>query len=123
MVGALTLTAFVIGSQRSLEAGRTMAFTVLALSQLVHSFNMRSNRQSIFSMGFGSNRYLLDAVGISALLVFTVLGIPFLSALFKLTALNAGEWTVVAVLMLAPLAVVEAAKRLKLNTTPDEYHA
>ncbi|MDD2572954.1 MAG: calcium-translocating P-type ATPase, PMCA-type [Bacillota bacterium] len=120
MVGALTLTAFVIGSQRNLEAGRTMAFTVLALSQLVHSFNMRSNRQSVFKKGFASNKYLLGAVAISALLVFIVLEVPFLASVFKLTVLNIKEWTAVGLLALAPIAVVEAAKLLKLNTAAEE---
>lgn len=121
MVGGLTLTAFVIGYQRSLEVGRTMAFTVLALSQLVHSFNIRSNRQSVFKTGFFSNKYLVGAVGISALLVFVVLEVPILASVFKLAVLNAYEWTVVAALILAPIVVVEIAKLLGLNTIDQEY--
>ena len=123
MVGALTLTAFAAGSQRSLEAGRTMAFTVLALSQLVHSFNVRSNRQSVFKVGLASNGYLLGAVAISTLLVFAVLEVPLLAAVFKLTALKAGEWTVAAVLVLAPVVVVEAVKLLGLNVVDEEHGA
>jgi Ca2+-transporting ATPase len=121
MVGALTLTAFIIGSRRSLDAGRTMAFTVLALSQLVHSFNMRSNRQSVFKVGLTTNKFLLGAAAISALLVFAVLEVPFLTSVFKLIALEAGEWTAVGLLALAPLVVVELAKLLGLNTTGKEH--
>ncbi len=116
MVGTLTLAAFVFGSQRSLEAGRTMAFTVLALSQLTHAFNVRSNRQSVFKMGLLSNRYLLGAVTLSALLVFAVLEVPLLASVFKVTALSAAEWKMVGMLSLAPVAVVEAVKLLGLNT-------
>ena len=116
MVGALTLAAFVFGSQRSLEAGRTMAFTVLALSQLVHAFNVRSNRQSVFKVGLLSNRYLLGAVILSALLVFAVLEVPLLASVFKVTALGAAEWRMVGMLSLAPVVVVEAVKLLGLNT-------
>ncbi|MDI6706982.1 MAG: calcium-translocating P-type ATPase, SERCA-type [Bacillota bacterium] len=121
MVGVLTLAAFIIGSQRSLEAGRTMAFTALALSQLTHSFNMRSNKQSVFKVGLASNKYLLGAVGISALLVFIVLEVPFLSSVFKLVALHSNEWTAVGLLALTPIAVVETVKLLKLNTTSEEH--
>lgn len=120
MVGALTLAAFVFGSQRSLEAGRTMAFTVLALSQLVHAFNVRSNRQSVFKVGLLSNRYLLGAVALSALLVFAVLEVPLLASVFKVTALGAAEWKMVGALSLAPVVVVEAVKLLGLNTTGGE---
>ena len=120
MVGALTLAAFVFGSQRSLEAGRTMAFTVLALSQLVHAFNVRSNRQSVFKVGLLSNRYLLGAVVLSALLVFAVLEVPLLASMFKVTALGAAEWKMVGALSLAPVVVVEAVKLLGLNTTGGE---
>jgi Ca2+-transporting ATPase len=120
MVGALTLAAFVFGSQRSLEAGRTMAFTVLALSQLVHAFNVRSNRQSVFKVGLLSNRYLLGAVALSALLVFAVLEVPLLASVFKVTALGAAEWRMVGMLSLAPVVVVEAVKLLGLNTTGGE---
>jgi len=116
MVGTLTLAAFVFGSQRSLEAGRTMAFTVLALSQLAHAFNVRSNRQSVFKMGLLSNRYLLGAVTLSALLVFAVLEVPLLASVFKVTALSAAEWKMVGILSLAPVVVVEAVKLLGLNT-------
>ncbi len=123
MVGALTLTAFTIGAQRSLEVGRTMAFTVLALSQLTHSFNMRSNNQSVFKVGFASNKYLLGAVGISALLVLIVLEVPFLSSVFSLSALYTNEWMVVGALVLAPIVVVEIVKLLKLNTTSEEHNA
>lgn len=116
MVGTLTLAAFVFGSQRSLEAGRTMAFTVLALSQLAHAFNVRSNRQSVFRVGLLSNRYLLGAVTLSALLVFAVLEVPLLASVFKVTALSAAEWKMVGILSLAPVVVVEAVKLLGLNT-------
>ena len=120
MVGTLTLAAFVYGSQRNLEAGRTMAFTVLALSQLVHAFNVRSNRQSAFKVGLASNRYLMGAVALSALLVFAVLEVPLLASVFKVTALKAAEWRMVGALSLAPIVVVEVVKLLGLNTAGDE---
>jgi Ca2+-transporting ATPase len=120
MIGGLTLTAFVIGKARNLEVARTMAFTVLALSQLTHSLNMRSNRQSIFKVGITTNKYLLGAIAASSLLMFLVLEIPFLSSVFKLVPLLPDEWMLIGALTLAPLFVVEMAKILKLNTVSDE---
>ena len=61
IVGGLSLAAFLIGEHWSLETGRTMAFAVLALSQLIHVFNVRSNTRSLFASGFFSNLQLVGA--------------------------------------------------------------
>ena len=44
-----------------------MAFTVLALSELVHVFNIRNNKKSIFKTGIFNNKKLIGAIVISAL--------------------------------------------------------
>jgi len=120
MVGGLTLAAFRIGLRTSLQVGETMAFAVLALSQLVHSLNMRSNRHSIFKVGLGSNPQLIGAICLSGLLQIAVVTVPFLSGIFKVAPLAAEHWLEVALLSLAPLAIVEIVKLLGLNTSKDE---
>lgn len=120
-IGILTLLAFAIGSQRSLETGRTMAFMVLVLSQLAHSFNVRSNRLSIFKVGLSSNKFLLGAVAISIALTFIIVEIPFLASVFTFTALHRKEWAAVGLLTLMIVVVVEIAKLLRFNTTAKEY--
>ncbi len=60
MIGALALLAFTIGANifGGITAGRTMAFAVLSISQLVHAFNMRSEH-SVFKAGIFKNPYLV----------------------------------------------------------------
>ena len=71
----MTLTGFMIAwkSTGDIASGRTMAFIVLAVSQIVHSFNMRSDH-SLFKIGVFSNKYLNGAafvsLGLMALIVF-----------------------------------------------------
>ena len=117
LVGALALLAYTIGraffdyDPAAPAIGRTMAFCVLSLSQLVHSFNMRSEH-SVLKLGLLSNRKLVAACGFCAILMVSVVLFPPLSALFQTTALTALQWLVVAALSLCPLLVVEGEKLL-----------
>ncbi|HZJ57093.1 MAG TPA: calcium-translocating P-type ATPase, PMCA-type, partial [Clostridia bacterium] len=88
MVGLLALIAFVIGQRIDLITGRTMTFAVLALSQLIHTFNVRSNTKSLFTIGFLTNIKLLWAIAFSALLQISVIVLPPLSNIFKVRALD-----------------------------------
>ena len=89
--------------------GRTMAFAVLGLSQLVHAFDVRS-KYSVFSRRIPTNWYLIGAFVICVLLQVSVITIPALSAVFRTAALNAGQWMIVAGLSLVPMAVSELEK-------------
>ena len=117
LVGALALLAYTIGraffdyDPAAPAIGRTMAFCVLSLSQLVHSLNMRSEH-SVLKLGLLSNRKLVAACGFCAILMVSVVLFPPLSALFQTTALTALQWLVVAALSLCPLLVVEGGKLL-----------
>jgi Ca2+-transporting ATPase len=120
LTGVLTLTAFAIGIRDGLATGQTMAFVTLAFGELVHVFNVRSNKYSIFKIGFTTNRYVLGAIAISGLLQLSVIVIPFLSDVFKVVPLRFEHWVWVLLLALARLAVVEVVKLLGYNTTKDE---
>ena len=117
LVGALALLAYTIGraffdyDPAAPAIGRTMAFCVLSLSQLVHSFNMRSEH-SVLKLGLFSNRKLVAACGLCAFLMVSVVLFPPLAALFKTTALTLFQWLLVAALSLCPLLVVEGEKLL-----------
>ena len=117
LVGALALLAYTIGraffdyDPAAPAIGRTMAFCVLSLSQLVHSFNMRSEH-SVLKLGLLSNRKLVAACGFCVFLMVSVVLFPPLSSLFQTTALTALQWLVVAALSLCPLLVVEGEKLL-----------
>ena len=117
LVGALALLAYTLGrvffdaDPAQPVLGRTMAFCVLSLSQLVHSFNMRSER-SVVGLGLFSNRKLVLACGFCALLMVSVVLCPPLAALFRTVPLTGFQWLLVAALSLCPLAVVEGEKLL-----------
>mgnify|MGYP000875930835 CR=1 FL=1 len=112
MVGLLALIAFVIGNRIDVTTGRTMSFAVLALSQLSHVFNVRSNTKSAFQVGFFTNKKLLGAVAFSALLQISVITLPSLSDIFKVKALGGQQWLIVAALSIAPLLIVEVIKAI-----------
>ena len=117
LVGALALLAYTLGriyfdvDPANPIVGRTMAFTVLSLSQLVHSFNMRSEH-SVLKLGLFSNEKLVAACGLCAFLMVSVVLFSPLASLFQTTALTAFQWMIVVVLSLCPLLVVEGEKLL-----------
>lgn len=114
MFGLLTLIGFRYGEMvtGNIEAGRTMAFIVLSLSQIVQSFNMRSSH-SLFNIGPFGNKKLNGAAAISLLLVLIVLFTP-LRVAFGLEILPLGLYILAFALVLVPLLVMEIAKALKL---------
>lgn len=117
LVGALALLAYTMGrvwfdlDPAQPLIGRTMAFAVLSLSQLVHSYNMRSQR-SLMEVGAFSNPKLNGACLVCALLMVSVIVFPPLAALFRTVMLSPLQWAIVAALSLFPLAAVEGEKLL-----------
>jgi len=112
--GLLTLAAFFVGyTGWSPETGITMAFASLALIQLAHSMNARSATESIFKLGFLKNRYLLGAIGIAATLQISVIAIPGLNTIFRVTHLTGVQWVWVAGLSIAIIPIVETVKFFK----------
>lgn len=110
MFGVLALTAFRIGEMETgqLAGGQTMAFMVLALSQIVQAYNMRSER-SLFKIGVFSNRKLNWAAAVSVALVSLVLFTPLASA-FKLIFLPGELYLIGLGLIFVPVLVMELSK-------------
>ncbi|WP_352400015.1 calcium-translocating P-type ATPase, PMCA-type [Anaerotignum sp.] len=114
MIGMLALLAFGIGhvyfdQEKMYVTGRTMAFAVLSLSQLVHSFNMRSEH-SLFAIHPLENRWLVGALIVGILLQVVVIMVQPLATVFKVAPLGLKEWIIVAALALMPLPIVELEK-------------
>ena len=130
MIGTLTLIAFIIGvgtknpeiipglseQETRIRIGQTMAFYVLALSELVHVFNIRDNKHSAFK-GLFSNSKLILADFVSASFMFIILLIPGLREIFKLAPLPTAHIFETILLVFAPLVVVEIFKLLRINGT------
>ncbi len=114
MFGLLTLIAYRIGEfMAGIAGGQTMAFIVLAVSQIVQAFNMRSER-SLFSIGPFSNKNLNLAALASSLVVLIVLFIPPVALVFELIRLPVAGYLIALGLSLVPFPVMELAKALKL---------
>lgn len=116
LIGILTLIAFEVGRIRyanSLMHAQTMAFVVLSVSQLFHSFNMRHPKKSIFQLGLFSNKYLFASVIFGILLQDIVITVPFLASVFKVFDLTAQDWIFVGALSVIPLIINEIIKFFK----------
>ena len=113
MFAVITLMGFRIGeTAMGIEAGQTMAFMILSLSQIVQSFNMRSNH-SLFKIGFFTNNKLNGAAALSLLLVLIILFTP-LRVAFGLALLPAYMYLIALGLIIVPLVVMELSKLLGL---------
>ena len=128
MIGLLTLSAFIIGlatttepigalslDESKIEVGQTMAFVTLALSELVHVFNIRDNKKSIFKTKIFNNKKLILAVLASAALMFIILSIPALRTIFSIPLLPTANIIELICLVFAPVVIVEIFKLLKIN--------
>jgi P-type Ca2+ transporter type 2C len=97
LIGICTVLAFLSGKyfSMSLSACRTLALSTLVLSQLLHVFECRSEKHSIFEINIFTNPYLVWAVCISITMLLSILYIPFMQSVFDTVALNLGQWAIV----------------------------
>ena len=115
MIGLLTLAGFYLGEKMTgaTEGGQTLAFMVLALSEIVQAYNMRSDR-SLFRIGPFTNSKLNGAALISVLLMAAVLFTP-LASLFGLIRLPSNLYLIGLALTFVPLPVMEISKAFGLT--------
>ena len=97
LIGICTLLSFMVGRYYGMDLAtcRTIALCTLVISQLLHVFECRSERHSIFEINVLSNIYLLGAAIISITMICGILYIPFLRGIFNTVALNLGQWLLV----------------------------
>lgn len=134
LIGGLTLAAFYFGLQEhgtgfdirmltdtgsldaaqqvALDYARTMAFVVLAASQLFYSLSMRNSSKSIFQVGIFTNKALIGAIIVGFLLQIIVISVPFLATAFGVHGLPLNDWLLVIGFSLVPLIVNEFIKLL-----------
>ena len=127
MIGTITLIAFCVGlstpntdETTRIQIGQTMAFFVLALSQLMHVYNIRNNSESIFKTKIFNNSKLILATLASAFLMFIIILVPSFRTIFGLAELPIDHILEVILLVLSPIAIVEIFKLLKINTVKEE---
>ena len=127
LIGILTLAAFYYGltqhgyrlgsdmlSEEILETAlpyaRTMAFIVLAASQLFYSLSMRNAKKMIWNIGLFSNPLLIGAILVGILLQLVVITVPVLADAFGVHNLSSSEWAVAIGFAVIPFLVNEIIK-------------
>ena len=115
LIGALTLVAFSIGNKwYGLEVGRTMAFAAIGVLELVHSFNIKSDK-SIFKVGILENKFLLGSFILGVFVQTIVVIIPMLANIFKLVPLNFIQWGITLLISIIPIPVIELQKKINAS--------
>jgi len=118
LLAGVTLLTFFIGMRwygaqgDGLRHATTMAFMTLALAQVFHAFNTRSQRRSAFGPRLFTNGWLWGAVLVCLLLQAAAVYVPFLQTVLRTVSLTAADWGVIAACALAPVAVVELVKAI-----------
>ena len=124
MIGILTLLAFSIGNNKyGLEIARTMAFVCLGMLELVHSFNIKSDK-SIFKVGIFENRFLIGAFLLGTILQCGIVFVPMFTKIFKLAQLNIIQWVYCITISILPVFIIECQKKfneIKFGRTIYEY--
>ncbi len=111
-VGALSIGTQAWAWGRGLEYWQTMVFTVLTVSQLFHSLAVRSERDSLFSIGVTSNPAMLAAVLLTLVLQLLVIYVPLLNPIFHTQPLPLPELLLCLALSSLVLVAVEIEKWL-----------
>lgn len=117
MVTVLTVAAYFIGHYMESGVfeiansadGMTMAFLTLSMSEMFHSLNMRSRRNSLFKMNH-HNKYLYTAMLASLVLTTIVIFVPFLATAFQFETISIAEYLVAIGLGLLVIPIVEVVK-------------
>lgn len=126
LIGLVTVSAFVIGlaeqgisfanignvvhGDQAFIHASTMAFVVLAFSQLFYAFSLRSAKHSIFKVGIFKNKVLIGSLLIGVILQIIIIQVPFFNQVFKVMPLSITDWDIVLILSIIPLIVHEVIK-------------
>ena len=94
------------------EHGMTMAFLAMSMCEIFHSFNLRSQRKSIFSLK-SHNKILWAAMLGSLLLTTLVIEVPFLANAFGFTPIGLAEYGIAMGLAFLVIPVVEIVKLIQ----------
>jgi Ca2+-transporting ATPase len=116
ILGLIALGAFsysLYGLHQELDQARTVAFTVMVVAQLVHVFNCRSERLSLFQLGVGTNRALVWTVLLSLVVQVAVLTIPVAAPIFKVVPLPIEDWALIGGMGVLPFLLMELVKALR----------
>ena len=129
LISVITLASYIIGHCMEVgyfemphgvsDDGMTMAFLTMSMCEIFHSFNMRSQRKSVFTL-HTHNKVLWGAMLGSLVLTTVVLEVPFVANLFGFTPVDLGEYLVALALAFLVIPVVEIVKLIQRSTAKAE---
>lgn len=105
-----TLGIFYLNLSKDLIRARTLGFSTLVLFQIFNVLNAKSEKESIFKIGFFSNLYLIVSIIISIAMLFAVIYIPILQNAFKTFVLSAKDWIYVFLVSASVFIIMEIKK-------------
>jgi len=91
-----------------------MAFVAIGVLELVHSFNIKSDK-SIFKVGILENKFLLGSFILGVFVQTIVVIIPMLANIFKLVPLNFIQWGITLLISIIPIPVIELQKKINAS--------
>ncbi|WP_164891162.1 cation-translocating P-type ATPase [Botryobacter ruber] len=112
---AVTLAVFNYFLPQDEELARTAVFLVISMLQVFNTFNMRSLKKSVFSIGIFGNKYINITFLVSLLLQLLVIYTPFLSGLFRFEPLAVTDVLILISLSTSVIWVAEAYKFLRFG--------
>lgn len=122
LISVITLISYIIGHWIEggvLEIpkgispdGMTMAFLTMSMCEIFQSFNMRSQRGSIFKLKT-HNKVLWGAMLGSFVLTALILEVPFIANLFGFTPIDWNEYLIAVALAITVIPIVELIKLLQ----------
>jgi P-type Ca2+ transporter type 2C len=119
LLAGVTLAAFAVGISWygregiGLRHAVTISFMTLALTQVFHAFNARSQTDTVFNKRMFTNRWLWGAVAICVGLQLAAVYVPFLQTVLRTVPLSLSDWGLVLSFSLLPIVVVEAVKAVQ----------
>ncbi len=126
LVAVLVLISYFVG--HFMEAGKweitnsdhgmTMAFLTMSMAEIFHSFNMRSQRGSIFSLK-GQNKVLLGAAVVTLIATTLVCEVPFLANAFGFVSVSFAEYAVAIGIGVLVIPIVEIVKLIQRKARRD----
>lgn len=116
----LVITAFVTAAylygyysmELSKEFCNDIAFFSLAISQLLHVFNMREDKEHVFKNQVTQNKYIWMALSFCVVVLIAGYNIPVLSDILGFEQLSAKIWTVIGITSLSTLVTIQVIKRI-----------
>ena len=122
LITIITMTSYIIGHCMEVgyfempkgvsDDGMTMAFLTMSMCEIFHSFNMRSQRKSVFSLP-SHNKVLWGAMVGSLALTTLVLEVPVIANAFGFTPVSWTEYGVALALAFLVIPVVELVKLIQ----------